>query len=133
MIAPLRRRGSKLSLTDVGVALRLAEEGKSQATIAELLGVNQSNVSRALAAFTDTRTIAKSRLNQAADRVAKDALVASAKAAKRGDAAPALEILDRLDVAPRKHQDGSGGAKVMVVIGQPSVGALPPGLSLEPS
>lgn len=118
----------KLSHADIAMVLDLAEK-KSQNELAKLVGVSQSQISRVLSTFEDTRALAKATLHAKAAEVAEMAVGAAGVASKRGDGSVALELLDRLEVVPRKTREpGSGGAKVLVVVGQSTPNALPPAL-----
>jgi DNA-binding MarR family transcriptional regulator len=100
----------------------MSQEGKTQEEIAQEMGVNQASISRILARFKDTRGMAKSRLNGTAYTMVKRLLQAAEKAAEKGDATAALEVLDRLDVMPKKQpapMSGKGETKVLVVVGAP--------------
>lgn len=125
-------------LTDsqINTVLKLSARGKSQADIAEQLGVSQSTVSRLLERYPDTSGIAIARLRSAAEKMAENLIEAAQKAAEKGNADAALEVLDRLDilVAKAKTTNPLGEAKVMVVVGAlpgtpQSLGALPPAIA----
>jgi len=105
-----------LSWEDVALAVTLDAGGKSQQEIATLLKVNQSSISKVLTKFKDTRQIAKIRLRASAELIASRILRATEVAAERGDAAAALEVLDRIDAVP-KRQERQSGNRVMVVVG----------------
>lgn len=119
---------TKLTQRDIALVVKLAET-KPQTEIAKIVGVSQAQISRLLAQFADTRGLAKAHLRSAAQKVAEAAVEASSVAAKRGDGSVALELLDRLDVAPKKAQGGHGSTQVMVVVGQAHPDALPPALT----
>lgn len=108
--APKYKRVSRAA---EALILKLAEAGKSQTEIAQIVGVSQPTVSRTLAEFADTRVVAKAVLNKhaktLAERVVKDA-----------DVSQSLEVLDRLDVAP-KRRDETHSTQVMVVVQTQSV------------
>ena len=112
-------RGRPLSYEQVSLMLKLSSvEQKTQVEIAEIMGVSQPCVSRILTQFSDTTGIAKARLKGAAELMAERVIVASEVAAARGDASPALEVLDRIDALPKRVSGSTGGsAKVIVVVG----------------
>lgn len=119
------RINAKLTYQDIALVLNLDAAGKTQTEIAAVVGVGQSQISRLLAEFGDTRGVAKQRLHASADQIAKSAMVASEVAAKRGDGSVALELLDRMDVAPKKREGSNRGAQVVVMVGGSNPAALP--------
>ncbi len=112
-------KGRPLSYEQINLILKLsASEGKTQVEIADIMGVTQPTVSRILSEFTDTSLLAKLRLKGSAELMAERVIVASQVAAARGDASPALEVLDRIDALPKRLSGASGGGpKVIVVVG----------------
>lgn len=133
---PLRlalRRGNaaKLTYTDMVLISELGDAEKSQEEIATLFKVDRSTISRVQAAMADTRPYAKRRLHAAAAELAEVAITASQIAGTTGDADPALELLDRLDVVPKRTQAPPQGPRVLVVVGQPGATALPDALVHE--
>lgn len=117
----------KLTMKDVALVLNLHDAGKSQQAIAEMFDVTQGRISKIINGFSDSREAAKRRLRAQAMRLTRHALKASARAASKGDAGPALELLDRLDVAPKRMPAASekGSAKVMIMVGGQNPSALP--------
>ncbi len=101
---------SRLTLAEESLILQLANEGKSQTAIAQVLGCSQPTVSRVIHAFTDTREHAKRILHNGAAKLATKVVDAS-------DVDQALEVLDRLDVAPKRV--AAAGAGVNILIGMP--------------
>ena len=116
---------SKLTPEDMRAIVQMAIKGHTQLELAEKFKVHQSTISRVFMTFHDTRDLAKQRLQGAALQMAETALDAVTAAGAVGDANPALELLDRLDVAPKRLQVAPSGPKVMVVVGNPSPQALP--------
>lgn len=126
-----RSNAAKLSFEDMILAAQLSDAGNSHEAIAAQLKVHRTTIGRALSLFGDTRAVAKKRLQAAAAQLADVAITASQIAGATGNAEPALEILDRLETLPRRHPAGEGaGPRIMVVVGQPSLQALPPGLAV---
>lgn len=121
-------KGKSLSYEQLSMVIKLSVAGKTQVEIADIIGCTQPTISRVLSEFTDTTGIAKIRLKGAAELMAERVIQASGVAASRGDASPALEVLDRIDALP-KRQTGSkeGGTKVVVVVGS----VTPPTFSVE--
>src|SRR5262249_36395238 len=123
------RINSKLSWEDCANVLRLDASGKSSAEIAAFYGVNRSTITRLLAAFgNDTREIAKRKLSASAVHLADQAILASEKAAARGDGSVALELLDRTETLQKRDKVTDTGPKVVLVVGHqnPPDSALPP-------
>lgn len=117
----------------IALMLHLQNAGKTHKEIADVVGVSESSISRAMAKFTDTRKLAKAKLIAAAGDMAEQTITAARKAAERGDAGPALEVLDRLDVLASKRQSAQNvGPKVMVVVGGVPTGGSLPSISALP-
>ena len=123
-----RRSNARLTYGDIVLALQLEAAGKEQREIAQILHVSQPHISRLLQTFRDTRPMAKAKLNHAAEHIADAAVTAVDVAAAAGDAEPALELLDRLQVAARTRDVAPEATKIMIVVGQPTPAALPPAL-----
>lgn len=104
----------QLTRAEDALIVHLAMEGKSQGEIAQRLNCHQSSVSRVLSLYQDTRELAKWKLHSAAKALA-DRVIADA------DVDQALEVLDRLEVAPKRANTPQGLA-VQVNIG---VGPVP--------
>ena len=132
---PTRPAGARLSYADIALAVQLEAAGKQQKEIASVLHCSQPHVARILQHFRDTRPVAKARLNHAAEHLADVAVTAASVAAAAGDAEPALELLDRIQVAPKTRDVAPESPKILIVVGQPTPDALPPGLAgyLSPS
>lgn len=111
---------SKLSYSDVALILKLRDDGHAQTAIADKVGCSQSTVSRCLQEFTSTIQLAKLKTHNRALELTEAALDGSVKAAKDGKPEAALEVLDRLDVAP-KRRDEHHSTQVMVVVQTQSV------------
>lgn len=107
-----KRDYSRLTRAELGSLIALARAGKTQTEIAQALNCNISTVSRWLAQFEDTTELAKQRLknsaNTLAERVVKDA-----------DVEQSLEVLDRLEVLPKRQND-SNRTGVQIFVGMPS-------------
>ena len=122
----------KLTHAEIALVVGMAGEGKKQVEIAAFFKVSQPTISSILKKFGDSRAAAKARLHAEADNIALHAVTASMQAASHGDGSVSLELLDRLDVAPKKRDPkGETGSKIMIVVGQSNPAALPPGLVLN--
>ena len=104
------------------MVLQQRAEGLSQDEIAQRLGFSQPSISHVIAQFTATDALAKLWVRGRSLKLTKAGVLATLKAARKGDAEPALEMMDRLDVLPKRVEDA--GAKVQIVIGA-AAGALP--------
>ena len=121
---PKPNRGKKhLSYPEIGLALKLRDEGLTQVQIAQRLDRDKSSLCELLAQFVDTRPLAtkylQSRALSFAQKVSHDANVDES-----------LEMLDRLEVVPRRQVDHSKANQVNIVIGMPG---KPVGPDLSPS
>jgi DNA-binding MarR family transcriptional regulator len=130
-------RNGKLTYEEIAalIQLRASRPELTQKQLGDLFGITQGQISRLLGNFVDMTKLAKLRLKANADRAARATLKAIDVAAEKGDAAPGLELLDRLDVASKKRQDGGGGARVMIVIGGQGQAGLPddlPTIDVDP-
>lgn len=83
--------------------------------IAKQLGRNHSVVSRFLAKYRSTASLAKMHLQNNAERLAR-------RIVQEADVDQSLEVLDRMDVLPRKERGKSteGGNSFQVIVGMPS-------------
>ncbi len=117
----------RLSRAEVASLLSLSDAGKSQVEIAQILGCDQSNISRWLSKLRPTTDLAKHRLQNAALELT-ERLIESA------DAEQSLEVLDRLDVLSKKRDNGAQSG-VQVFIGMPSqpIGPDPLTIDLSPA
>lgn len=106
-----------LSHVEIGLALKLSAEGHTQRQIADRLNVSQPAICQVLDKFTDTTELAKLRLKADAYSVAEGSVRGALIAAQKGQPEAALELLDRLDVAP-KRQQGTGGTQIQINLGQ---------------
>lgn len=114
-------RGYKhLSVKQIASIVRLSDEGHSQTVIANLVGCSQSTVSDTLIDFTDSREIARRRLEASALK-----LVETVAATK--DSAVALKALGKLDVV--REDQAQGGNQLVVLMGTPDQPLSPPPLS----
>lgn len=124
---------SHLSDDDEILVWRLSQAGKTQVQIAQVIGCNQSSVSRALQKLDDTRDLAKLRTHNAALLLAASAVDGAQRAARDGKPEAALELLDRLDVVARKQNDAGRAGMVQVIIGMPGSASGPaPSIDLSP-
>ena len=101
---------NRLDRDNVALLLQLHKAGKSQVEIAQVLGIDQSNVSRWLAKLVDTTDLAKHTLRNGANTLAERVIAKS-------DAAESLEVLERIGVvAPKQGNDGAHrGVQVIVM------------------
>lgn len=116
---------SRLSRADEALILKLAEDGRTQTEIAQLIGCSQPTVSDILRDFGDTRILARKRTHNRALDVANAAIEGSIIAANDGKPEAALELLDRLEVAPKRQVDSGKGTQVLIQIGMPGQPAGP--------
>lgn len=116
----------RLSRATEGLILKLSDEGKTQHQVAQMVGCSQATVSRTLAAFQDTRALAKSHLHNNAIRLAERVI-------KQANVEESLEVLDRLDVAPKKERGGNSHTGVQVIVNMPGQSSSkPPVIDLSP-
>lgn len=108
---------SRLTRAEIGSILSLARAGKTQTEIAQALGCNVSTVSRWLEKLDDTTELAKQRLRNSAEAL-------SERVIRDADVDQSLEVLDRLDVLPKKQSEGNRTG-VQIVIGMPGNPAGP--------
>lgn len=108
--APPERNGdySRLSNAEIGAALQLHKVGRSQTEIAETLKCHRSTICRLLKDLEPTTEIAKLTAQHAAldlmKRVIKDA-----------DVEESLEVLDRIDVLPKRQSES--GPQIQIIQG----------------
>ena len=119
---PVRLR-KHLTYPEIGLAIKLRDEGLTQEQIAQRLDRDQTTISDVLLNFTDTRPIAQLKLRNSAVRFAERVI-------QRADVDQSLEMLDRLEVVPRRQVDHSKANQVNIVIGMPG---KPVGPDLSPS
>lgn len=115
---------SRLTYTEIALALKLREEGFTQVAIAERLQCSQPSLSELFSKFSDTRAIAKLRANNRALKLVDAALDGAERAAKDGKPEAALEVLDRVDVLAKRQVDSSRGSAVQVVVNMPGQHAI---------
>jgi hypothetical protein len=101
---------SRLSRAEEVAILKLRELGKTQVEIAQIVGCNQSSVSRCLDDFEDTRGIASHILRNGAADLAKTVV-------KTKHAGTALEALRDMEVSQKRAPDQGKGGGVQVFIG----------------
>lgn len=108
----------------------LHARGYSDAQVAKALGLTPAQCRDAL---TEARAV----LEASAVALAADALTASDIAARKGDARPALALLDRLKVTEPTASETSVGIKVEITAGfrlhgLPTSHATPPAIDITP-
>jgi len=122
----LQEKKSTYLSTDEQVIILEAYFSKNIAVnaIAEALGRNHSVVSRFIKKYTSTAPIAKKVLENSAERLAR-------RVVSNANVQESMEVLDRLDVLPRKNRDsGTSGPKFNVFIG---AGTTPPLIESAPA
>lgn len=124
VILPGRLRGGSLDATDIALILALKEKEATNKEIAQAINVGPDTVAHVLRDFADTRPLAKAYLKSKADQLAKDAVDASHIAAGVGKAEASLELLDRLDIAP-KRQESVDTNRTLIIVGSANQTALP--------
>lgn len=115
---------TRLSRGDQALILKLREDGRTQVEIAQLVGCHQSSVSRLLQDFSDTRLLARETLRRDAHRFAE-------RVVESADVDQSLEVLDRLEVLPKRQSDSKGGVSVLIGINASPIGPDP--IALSPS
>ena len=123
-VKPKPNRGkSHLSYPEIGLALKLREEGLTQTEIGQRLDRDTSTICDLLANFVDTRPLATKYLQHRAMSFAR-------KVSQDANVEESLEMLDRLEVVPKRQIDSSQAGHVNIVIGMPG---HPIGPDLSPS
>ncbi len=92
--------------------------GHAQETIAQVVGVHQSTVSRTLTALDDTRFSAKARLHAAALPIAEATMDGVMASAEMGKPQPGIRVLEDLGVLPRGNAHAAGPC-VEISLGAP--------------
>lgn len=117
---------SRLTRAELASLFALHRAGKNQVEIAHTLGCNVSTVSRWLSDLTDTTDLAKQTARNAAQKLVERVI-------KHANVEESLEVLDRIEVLPKRQSEGKGAA-VNIVIGMPGSPAGPDPLvvSLSP-
>ncbi len=123
-LLPGRVRSGSIDATDVALILTLKDKEATNKEIAQALNVGVDTVARVLIEFADTRVTAKAYLRSKAEDIAKHAVNASAMSSAVGKGETSLELLDRLDVAP-KRVDDAGGPKTLIIVGSQDGKGLP--------
>jgi DNA-binding MarR family transcriptional regulator len=114
--------GKRLTMKAMSLIMSLADAGKTQTEIAQVVGCSIPTVSRTLDNLTDNRALARRQLEAAAPQ-----LVKTIKQSK--DAATALRALGKLDVV---REDGpQSTANIAIVIGQPGQPLMPPSIAIQ--
>lgn len=117
-IAPAKRKAdhSRLTYAEQSAALKLHATGKNQVEIAQALHCHSSTICRLLAEFTPTIDAAKLRLQSGADTLARRVI-------KNADVDQSLELLDRLEVAPKRQSDKGPQIQIIQGINLPGMGS----------
>ncbi len=124
---------SHLTHADIALALQLRQADKTQSQIAEIIGCHRSAISRLFIELTDTSVEAAQIARSRAVDVTKATIDGAIRSAKAGKCETGLELLDRLDIAPKKDR-GSVGTTVQILVGNTGqVAQRPPVLELEPA
>src|SRR5262249_2337589 len=88
-----------ISASDWMIVRALSKEGLSVTEITSKTGLQAAEVERIVASFKDTREAARQLLEASAHVLAE-------RVVQQADVEQALEVLDRLDVAPRRDRSG---------------------------
>ena len=113
--------GKRLSRRQIALILQLDATDLSQRQIAAHVGFSEATISHVLGEWSDTRDLARKRLEAGAERLAQTVV-------KTKDSAVALKALGKLDVVREDAQ--AGNVQVAVMIGQPGQSLAPPGAVL---
>lgn len=109
-----------LSPEEKAIIIELFHESVSRHRIADILNREVSTVSRFLARYQSTTTASRMYFEANADRLAH-------RVVKNANVDQSLEVLDRLDVLPKKdRREDTSGPRFNVVIGMPGAAATPP-------
>lgn len=129
----LPRVRGRLSYDQIALIVSMNAAGEPTQAIADYFQIRRETLWKILQKFADTSAEAKARLKMSASRLADAAILAADRGAQRGDGSVALELLDRLDVAPKRMaaQAGTSGVQVIVVVGNGNPAALPDFGALE--
>ena len=120
--SPLKKASkpkTHLAPDDIDYILKAAGDGQNQRTIAAHLNCAQSSVFKVIRGFSPTEPLAKLFARANALNVAKSSIRAALKAARQGKGAQCLEILDRLEVLPKREAQISGQARVQIAVMMP--------------
>lgn len=109
-VPELIRDYSRLSRAEESLILKLADDGLTQTQVAQRVGCSQGTVSNVLAAFADTRHIARRMLNASAADI-------SERLTKTKHAPTMLEVLRDLEVTTKQAPAGQGKGGLTVLIG----------------
>jgi len=101
--------GKRMSMRARSLMLQLADAGKSQTDIAQVIGCSVSTVCRTLDELGDNRALARRQLEAAAPKLVRT--VVNSK-----DAATALRALGKLDVV--REDNAGGGVNIAIAFGQ---------------
>lgn len=123
---------SRLSRAELALILQFHDEGLTQVAIATKVGCSQATVSRTLQDFSSTTHLAKLRANNQALKVAEAAIKGSIQAAHNGKPESALELLDRLDIAPKRRDEASSSQVTVIVQQANGIPGITPALSPVP-
>lgn len=121
---PTRPAYKRLTQTQEALIVNLSRDGFTQTQIAQQIGCSQPAVSDVLRAFEDTRDLARLKLRNAAQRLAERVII-------NADVDQSLEVLDRLEVAPKRQIDSSRD-RVTILIGMPNHPAGPNPFDVSP-
>ena len=108
----------RLSEDDIAYILKANSEGHRLRTIAEYLGVSIPLVFKVLHSYSPNEPLAKLFTRASALTVAKASVSAALKRARKGRGDECLEILDRLDVLP-KRLEGASAPRVQIAVMMP--------------
>jgi Homeodomain-like domain-containing protein len=109
--APPREPGEKLRPIDEATILEMAAAGKSQTEIAQIVGCNQSTVSRTLAEWADSRGLARKYAEA-------ESLEMMQRFVKEASPADILKMQSKLDVV-REDKEAAKNTGIVINIGAP--------------
>lgn len=119
-----RGRGAAVSDAERAEMLRRVQAGEQVTAISRDMGRSRQCIYAFLATIKATGHLAKAEAEADAARLSR---VMRQKVEDQGDAKDALEVLDRLDVLPKKRDPGAGGhSQTIVMVGMPGQPALVP-------
>jgi predicted transcriptional regulator len=113
---------SRLSYSEIALAVKLREDGLTQDQIAQRLGCSQPTICQLLKEFSDTRPLAKLKANNLALKLLQ-------RVEQQANVEESLEVLDRTGVIEKRQVDTGRGGNVNIVIGMPGAAAGPDPLS----
>ena len=116
---------ARLTRDEVALLLQLHKAGKTQVEIAQVLGIDQSNVSRWLSKLIDTSELAKHTLKNGANTLAERVIA-------KADVTEAVDVLERIGViAPKQESSGSHGSVQVLILQAGQTQLSPPVIDVD--